>query len=85
MIQTFDRAKLAGHLGILIGEELTGAGSDANFTAGLGIPTLDGLGARGEGMHAENEHIIMTSVPRRAALLASILQNWQMEGESAPG
>ena len=82
MIQSFDQvAKLAGQLGIPIGEELTGAGSDANFTAGMGIPTLDGLGARGEGMHAENEHIIMSSIPRRAALLASILQNWQMEGE----
>jgi glutamate carboxypeptidase len=82
MIQTYDQvAKLAGQLGIPIGEELTGAGSDANFTAGLGIPTLDGLGARGEGMHAENEHVVMSSIPRRAALLASILQNWEMEGE----
>lgn len=79
MIKTYDQiAKLAGHLGLPIGEELTGAGSDANFTAALGIPTLDGLGARGEGMHAENEHIVVTSIPRRAALLASILQNWEM-------
>jgi glutamate carboxypeptidase len=79
MVQTYDQvAKLAGHLGLPIGEELTGAGSDANFTAAMGIPTLDGLGARGEGMHAENEHIIVTSLPRRAALLASILQNWEI-------
>jgi glutamate carboxypeptidase len=84
MIQTYDQvAKLAGQLGIPIGEELTGAGSDANFTAGLGIPTLDGLGARGDGMHAENEHVVMSSIPRRAALLASILQNWEMDGEDA--
>jgi glutamate carboxypeptidase len=84
MIQTYDQvAKLAGQLGIPIGEELTGAGSDANFTAGLGIPTLDGLGARGDGMHAENEHVVMSSIPRRAALLASILQNWEMDGEKA--
>lgn len=80
MIKTYDQvARLAGQLGVPIGEELTGAGSDANFTAAMGIPTLDGLGARGAGMHAENEHIIVTSLARRAALLASILQNWVME------
>jgi glutamate carboxypeptidase len=77
MIRTFDQlARLAGQFGLPMGEELTGAGSDANFTAALGIPTLDGLGARGDGMHAEHEHIITTSLPRRAALLASVLQNW---------
>jgi glutamate carboxypeptidase len=82
MIRTYAQcAKLAGQLGLPVGEELTGAGSDANFTAALGIPTLDGLGARGEGMHAENEHVMVTSLPRRAALLASILQNWEMDDE----
>ncbi len=82
MIRTYGQcAKLAGQLGLPVGEELTGAGSDANFTAALGIPTLDGLGARGDGMHAENEHVIITSLPRRAALLASILQNWEMDTE----
>ncbi|MBN2305189.1 MAG: M20 family metallopeptidase [Anaerolineae bacterium] len=80
MMLTFEQcAQLAGQLGLPIAEELSGAGSDANFTAAMGIPTLDGLGARGEGMHAENEHIIMTSLPRRAALLASMLQNWDMD------
>ena len=80
MVRTYDQlAKLAGQLGLPVGEELTGAGSDANFTAALGIPTLDGLGARGEGMYAENEHVIITSLPRRAALLASVLQNWECE------
>jgi glutamate carboxypeptidase len=82
MVRTYAQcAKLAGQLGLPVGEELTGAGSDANFTAALGIPTLDGLGARGEGMHAENEHVMVTSLPRRAALLASILQNWEMDDE----
>ncbi len=82
MVKTYDQlAKLAGQLGLPVGEELTGAGSDANFTAAMGIPTLDGLGARGEGMHAENEHIIITSLPRRAALLASVLQNWEFDRE----
>lgn len=80
MIQTFDQiAVLAGQLGLPVGEELTGAGSDANFTAAMGIPTLDGLGARGDGMHAEHEHVILTSLPRRAALLASVLHEWEME------
>ncbi|MBN1678869.1 MAG: M20 family metallopeptidase [Anaerolineae bacterium] len=80
MIRTFDQcAALAGKLGLPIAEELSGAGSDANFTAALGVPTLDGLGARGVGMHAENEHIIVSSIPRRAALLASMLQHWDMD------
>ena len=79
MINTFEQcAHLAGQLGLPIAEELSGAGSDANFTAAMGIPTLDGLGARGIGMHAENEHILISSMPRRAALLASMLQNWDM-------
>jgi glutamate carboxypeptidase len=82
MIHTYSQyAKLAGQLGLPVAEALTGSGSDANFTAAMGIPTLDGLGARGDGMHAENEHVIVTSLPRRAALLASILRDWQMDGE----
>lgn len=80
MVKTYSQyAKLAGQMGLPVAETLTGSGSDANFTAALGIPTLDGLGARGDGMHAENEHVIITSLPRRAALLASILQNWDMD------
>ncbi|MCD4687458.1 MAG: M20 family metallopeptidase [Anaerolineae bacterium] len=80
MIRTFGQvAMLAGQLGLPVGEELTGAGSDANFTAAMGIPTLDGLGARGDGMHAEHEHVILTSLPRRAALLARVLHEWEME------
>jgi glutamate carboxypeptidase len=50
-----------------------GGGSDGNFTANLGIPTLDGLGAVGEGIHAKNEHIIASEVPNRAALLCKLL------------
>ncbi len=80
MVRTFDQlANLAGQLGLPVGEELTGAGSDANFTSAIGIPTLDGLGARGDGMHAENEHVVLTSLPRRAALLASVLHNWEID------
>ncbi len=62
---------------IQIGEDLaegsTGGGSDGNFTAALGIPTLDGLGAIGKGAHAEHEQVIVASLPRRAHLLAGLL------------
>ncbi len=54
-------------------EGSTGGGSDGNFTAALGVPTLDGLGARGGGAHADNEHIIVDSLPERASLLHSLL------------
>jgi glutamate carboxypeptidase len=50
-----------------------GGASDGNFTAAMGIPTLDGLGAVGEGAHAEHESIIIDWLPRRAALLAEII------------
>jgi glutamate carboxypeptidase len=51
-----------------------GGGSDGNFTAGLGIPTLDGLGAVGDGAHAPHEHILISELPRRAALLAGLIE-----------
>jgi glutamate carboxypeptidase len=54
-------------------EESTGGGSDGNFTAALGVPTLDGLGVRGVGAHADHEHIQIASLPRRAHLLAGLL------------
>lgn len=50
-----------------------GGGSDGNFTASLGIPTLDGLGAVGEGIHAKNEHILASEIPNRSALLCRLL------------
>ncbi len=49
----------------------TGGGSDGNFTAALGVPTLDGLGARG-GAHADDEHVLIDSLPERAGLLAAL-------------
>jgi glutamate carboxypeptidase len=60
-------------LGIDLGEGSTGGGSDGNFTAALGVPTLDGLGAPGAGAHAVDEHIITATFPERAALLAEAL------------
>jgi glutamate carboxypeptidase len=51
----------------------TGGGSDASIAAGLGIPTLDGLGPDGDGIHAEHEHILLTSLVERTALLTKLL------------
>jgi len=55
-------------------EAAVGGGSDGNFTAGIGIPTLDGMGAVGEGAHAVHEHIIISELPRRALLLAGMIE-----------
>jgi glutamate carboxypeptidase len=69
----FKTAQAIGReLGIEIEESSTGGGSDGNFTAALGIPTLDGLGAVGEGAHAPNESILINRIPDRIALLAGI-------------
>jgi glutamate carboxypeptidase len=65
---------VAADLGFTLGEGGTGGASDGNFTAALGIPTLDGLGAEGDGAHAITEHVLIDSLPRRAALLAGILE-----------
>jgi glutamate carboxypeptidase len=56
-------------------EAAVGGGSDGNFTAGMGIPTLDGLGGVGEGAHAVHEHIVMSELPRRALLLAGLIES----------
>jgi glutamate carboxypeptidase len=72
----FERAREIGRtLGMELTEGSTGGGSDGNFTAALGIPTLDGLGALGGGAHAEDEHVLIDSIPERAALLAALLMN----------
>ncbi len=77
MIATFKRAQaIAVSIGIQLGEGGTGGGSDANFVAPLGVPVLDGLGALGNGAHSEREHIVIASLPERAALLAGILTAW---------
>lgn len=77
MIATFERARaIAATLGLALTEGGTGGGSDANFTAALGIPTLDGLGAVGNGAHALDEHVRIDSLPLRAALVAALLTRW---------
>jgi glutamate carboxypeptidase len=67
--------RLATELGFQLDEAATGGGSDGNFTAALGIPTLDGLGAVGEGAHAAHESILIEHLIPRTALLASLLAN----------
>jgi glutamate carboxypeptidase len=56
-------------------EAAVGGGSDGNFTAGMGIPTLDGLGGVGEGAHAVHEYIVISELPRRALLLAGMIES----------
>lgn len=65
---------IARELGWKLAEAAVGGGSDGNFTAGLGIPTLDGLGGVGDGAHATHEHILISELPRRAALLAGLIE-----------
>lgn len=65
---------LAAELGFELGETGVGGGSDGNFTAALGVPTLDGLGVDGSGAHADHEHILVGDLPRRAALMTRLLQ-----------
>jgi glutamate carboxypeptidase len=68
-------AIIAKELGWKLSEAAVGGGSDGNFTAGLGIPTLDGLGGVGDGAHAVHEFIVVSELPRRAALLAGLIES----------
>jgi glutamate carboxypeptidase len=71
----FSMARSIAHeIGFRLREIAVGGGSDGNFTAGIGIPTLDGLGAAGDGAHAAHEHVIAAELPRRAALLSGLIQ-----------
>lgn len=65
--------KMAGELGVKLEESLSGGGSDGNFTAAMGTPTLDGLGGVGEGAHAANESILTSRMADRTALLVKLL------------
>jgi glutamate carboxypeptidase len=72
----FARAKsLASEIDLKLDECAVGGGSDGNFTAAAGVPTLDGLGAVGDGAHSSHEHVIIKTMPQRAALLAALLQS----------
>ena len=72
--ELFERARDVGaKLGMELWPAGTGGGSDGNFTAALGIPTLDGLGIVGNDAHAATEWVDIGSLPRRAALLAELI------------
>jgi len=74
VVQLFNLARaLAREVDWELQEAATGGGSDGNFTAALGVPTLDGLGGVGEGAHATNESVVIAELPRRAALLAAMI------------
>ena len=70
----FEKARLLmGEISVTLQEASTGGGSDGNFTAALGVPTLDGLGAIGDGAHSPHEHIVIRALPERATLIAGLL------------
>jgi glutamate carboxypeptidase len=64
---------LARELGVELDQSSTGGGSDGNFTAALGVPTLDGIGAVGEGAHSPDESILIDRIADRTALLAKLV------------
>ena len=72
----YQKAKsIASQLNWKLEEAAVGGGSDGNFTAALGIPTLDGMGGVGAGAHALHEHIVIDELPRRALLLAAMIED----------
>jgi glutamate carboxypeptidase len=73
-VRLFQEARpLAAELGFELNEAATGGASDGNFTSALGVPTLDGMGAVGEGAHARHESILLEHLAVRTALLAGML------------
>lgn len=66
--------EIAAGMGLTLKAGKTGGGSDASIAAGMGIPTLDGLGPDGDGLHAENEHLLVSSLIERTALLTELLK-----------
>jgi glutamate carboxypeptidase len=69
-----DARSIASELGFELGAARVGGASDGNLTAAEGVPTLDGLGPVGGGAHAREEFVLMSDLPKRAALLASLLE-----------
>lgn len=76
VVALYKRARLlAKQINWNLEEAAVGGGSDGNFTAGIGIPTLDGMGGVGDGAHALHEHIVISELPRRALLLAGMIES----------
>jgi glutamate carboxypeptidase len=78
-------AAVAAALGQHLSEGSAGGGSDGNFTGAIGVPTLDGLGAIGDGAHAVHEHVDVPSLPWRAALVAGLISHLTNAQRSAAG
>jgi glutamate carboxypeptidase len=75
ILRLYEKARaIAADVGIDLPKQHRGGGSDGNFTAALGIPTLDGLGCLGAGAHASHEHILWRHLGQRAALMAGLLE-----------
>ena len=75
ILALYDKARaVAEHVGVHLPRQHRGGGSDGNFAAALGVPTLDGLGCPGAGAHAAHEHILWRHLDRRAALIAGLLE-----------
>jgi glutamate carboxypeptidase len=75
ILALYDRARaVAEQVGVALPRQHRGGGSDGNFTAAMGVPTLDGLGCPGSGAHARHEHILWQHLAPRAALMAGLLE-----------
>lgn len=80
MKATFAQCKAIGEkYGVSVREDGSGGGSDGNITAAMGVPTLDGLGPQGDGLHAVHEQVVINSLPTRATLLAGMLLDWHFD------
>lgn len=74
VVRLYQQARaVAEELGVDLQEGATGGGSDGNFTAAIGVPTLDGLGPQGDGAHAKHEHVLRADLVWRAAFLALLI------------
>jgi len=74
VLQVYSAAlEVAAELGLPLSEVASGGASEASFAGALRLPTLDGLGGDGDGAHAEDEHVILSSLPERAALVAGLI------------
>ena len=83
-VSLYRRARaMAAELGFVLDEAATGGASDGNFTSALGLPTLDGLGAVGEGAHAAHESVLLEHLAPRTAILAGLLLA-DMDAKDAP-
>jgi glutamate carboxypeptidase len=75
ILALYDKARgIAEQVGVVLPRQHRGGGSDGNFTAAMGVPTLDGLGCPGSGAHASHEHILWQHLAPRAALMAGLLE-----------